>query len=182
MARQRATASIVSNPADPTTAEPRIPRHRQVFETLLGDIASGRFQPGDAPTEAELAKTFSASRSTIARAMRELKAAGCSTASAGGGTHITRHDRARRSHCSRRSHKARPASDSSAGRFTRISPNSPRTGPTTSAFSSSAARTGSPRADARRRAGADRAGRRRRVLLPGRAAARDGALQPGRRR
>jgi len=73
--------------------ESRKPRHREVFETLLAEIASGRFQPGDRlPTEAELAKTFSASRSTIARAMRDLKGRGLLSRQRGGGTHITRHD------------------------------------------------------------------------------------------
>jgi GntR family transcriptional regulator of arabinose operon len=72
-------------------AETRKPRHREVFDTLLGEIASGRFQPGDRlPTEAELAKTFSASRSTIARAMRELKGRGLLNRQRGGGTHIAR--------------------------------------------------------------------------------------------
>src|SRR5437016_14057332 len=76
-----------------TTGEGRKPRHREVFETLLGEIASGRFQPGDRlPTEAELAKTFSASRSTIARAMRDLKGRGLLGGQPGGGTHITRND------------------------------------------------------------------------------------------
>src|SRR5256885_3945947 len=75
------------------TAEVRRPRHREVFETLLGDIASGRFQPGDRlPTEAELAKTFSASRSTIARAMRDLKGRGLLHRQRGGGTHIAKQD------------------------------------------------------------------------------------------
>ena len=75
------------------TAEMRKPRHREVFETLLGEIASGRFQPGDRlPTEAELAKTFSASRSTIARAMRDLKGRGLLNRQRGGGTHIARQD------------------------------------------------------------------------------------------
>src|ERR1700749_3821016 len=70
-------------------AEARKPRHREVFDTLLGEIASGRYQPGDRlPTEAELAKTFSASRSTVARAMRELKGRGFLSRQRGGGTHI----------------------------------------------------------------------------------------------
>src|SRR3954469_15575016 len=74
-------------------AELRRPRHREVFETLLGDIASGRFQPGDRlPTETELAKTFSASRSTVARAMRDLKRRGLLHRQRGGGTHIARQD------------------------------------------------------------------------------------------
>src|SRR6266576_6647881 len=74
------------------TAE-RKPRHREVFETLLREISSGRFQPGDRlPTEAELAKSFSASRSTIARAMRDLKGRGLLHRMRGGGTHIARQD------------------------------------------------------------------------------------------
>jgi GntR family transcriptional regulator of arabinose operon len=73
--------------------EVRKPRHREVFETLLREIASGKFQPGDRlPTEAELAKTFSASRSTIARAMRDLKGRGLLSRQRGGGTHIARND------------------------------------------------------------------------------------------
>jgi GntR family transcriptional regulator, arabinose operon transcriptional repressor len=69
--------------------EDRRPRHRQVFETILGDIAAGHFQPGDRlPTEAELAKTFSASRTTIARAMRDLKRKGLVNRHRGAGTHI----------------------------------------------------------------------------------------------
>lgn len=74
-------------------AEARKPRHRHVFDTLLAEIASGRFQPGDRlPTEAELAKTFSASRSTIARAMRDLKLRGLLNRQRGGGTHIARQE------------------------------------------------------------------------------------------
>jgi DNA-binding LacI/PurR family transcriptional regulator len=68
-----------------------MPRHRLVFETLLGDITSGRFQPGDKlPTEAELAKMFSASRSTVARAMRDLKSRGLLNRQRGGGTQVAR--------------------------------------------------------------------------------------------
>src|SRR5688500_10618536 len=74
----------------------RKPRHREIFESILGEIASGKFQPGDRlPTEAELAKTFSASRSTIARAMRDLKGRGLLNRQRGGGTHIARRDGAR---------------------------------------------------------------------------------------
>lgn len=74
-------------------AEVRKPRHREVFERLLSEIASGRLQPGDRlPTEAELAKTFSASRSTIARAMRDLKSRGLLNRQRGGGTHIARRE------------------------------------------------------------------------------------------
>src|SRR5579863_2342619 len=66
------------------------PKHREVFDTLLSEIASGRFRPGDRlPTETELAKTFSASRTTISRAMRDLKGRGLLNRQRGGGTHIT---------------------------------------------------------------------------------------------
>jgi GntR family transcriptional regulator, arabinose operon transcriptional repressor len=91
MRSQRAREGVVTDYHD--GGEVRKPRHRQVFETLLGDIDSGRFQPGDRlPTEAELAKTFSASRSTIARAMRDLKSRGLLNRQRGGGTHIARQD------------------------------------------------------------------------------------------
>jgi GntR family transcriptional regulator, arabinose operon transcriptional repressor len=84
---------MVGETAEVDSADIRKPRHRQVFETILGDIASGRFQPGDRlPTEAELAKTFSASRSTIARAMRDLKLRGLLNRQRGGGTHIARQE------------------------------------------------------------------------------------------
>src|SRR2546423_5203701 len=92
MKRQRVTA--VMGPDDgAAAAEVRKPRHRHVFETLLGEITSGRFQPGDRlPTETELAKTFSASRPTVARAMRDLKSRGLLNRQRGGGTHITRQE------------------------------------------------------------------------------------------
>src|SRR4051794_26438421 len=91
MGRPRST--ILSGPEAGIagTGEVRLPRYRVVFETLLGDIASGRFQPGDRlPTEAELSKTFSASRSTIARAMRDLKSRGLLNRQRGAGTRIAR--------------------------------------------------------------------------------------------
>src|SRR5947209_17423698 len=90
MARVRDMATV-GGELGAESPETRLPRHRLVFETLLGDIASGRFQPGDRiPTEAELAKKFSASRSTIARAMRDLKTRGLLNRQCGGGTHIAR--------------------------------------------------------------------------------------------
>src|SRR3954470_22533695 len=93
MRRRRLSAMVGGDLGGTQVAEVRKPRHRQVFETLLGEIASGRFQPGDRlPTESELAKTFSASRSTIARAMRDLKSRGLLNRQRGGGTHIARQE------------------------------------------------------------------------------------------
>ena len=66
-------------------------RHVHVFDTLLQEITTGRFRPGDRiPTEAELAKTFSASRTTISRAMRDLKGRGLIQRQRGGGTRVSR--------------------------------------------------------------------------------------------
>jgi GntR family transcriptional regulator, arabinose operon transcriptional repressor len=64
-------------------------RHREVFDALMGEITSGRLQPGDRmPTEAELSKTFSASRTTVSRAMRDLKQQGLLDRQRGGGTKV----------------------------------------------------------------------------------------------
>ncbi len=68
-------------------------RHKEVLEAILGGIASGRLRVGDKlPTEAELSKTFDASRATIARAMRELKTRGVLNRRRGGGTSVARQD------------------------------------------------------------------------------------------
>ncbi|MDB5327870.1 MAG: transcriptional regulator, GntR family [Phycisphaerales bacterium] len=84
-------ALVLAEIADGEIADGRKPRHREVFDTLLSEIASGRFQPGDRlPTEAELAKKFSASRSTVSRAMRDLKGRGLLNRARGGGTHVAK--------------------------------------------------------------------------------------------
>ena len=50
-----------------------LPKHKQVFDNLLREIQSGRYQAGDRlPSEAELGKVFDASRITIAKAVNEL--------------------------------------------------------------------------------------------------------------
>jgi len=68
-------------------------RHKEVLESILGGIASGRLRVGDRlPTETELSKTFSASRTTVAKALRELKDRGLLHGHRGGGTRIARKD------------------------------------------------------------------------------------------
>jgi len=80
--------SAANSDGEVSTPQQKV-RHRHVFETLLAEITSGRLQPGHRlPTEAELAKTFSASRSTIARAMKELKTRGLLDRQRRGGTRI----------------------------------------------------------------------------------------------
>ena len=89
MMPEQSQASLTGERSRSRWSESRKPRHREIFESILGDIAAGRFQPGDrVPTEAELAKTFSASRTTIARAMRDLKTTGILNRQRGAGTHI----------------------------------------------------------------------------------------------
>jgi len=63
------------------------PKHRQVFDSLLFAIRSGVYNPGDRlPSEAELGKTFSASRITVARAVNELQRLGMVSRRPGAGT------------------------------------------------------------------------------------------------
>jgi len=69
------------------TAPPR--KHRQVFLALQRDIQSGRLRKGDRlPSEAELVKSFGASRITVGRAVRDLQRAGLVERRAGSGTYV----------------------------------------------------------------------------------------------
>jgi GntR family transcriptional regulator, arabinose operon transcriptional repressor len=66
-----------------------LPKHRQVFESLLFAIRSGVYNPGDRlPSEAELGKTFSASRITVAKAVNELQRLGLVSRRPGAGTSV----------------------------------------------------------------------------------------------
>ena len=64
-----------------------LPKHRLVFEQLYQEIQSGKYKvQARLPSEAELGKTFDASRITIARAMNELQRLGLVSRRAGAGT------------------------------------------------------------------------------------------------
>jgi DNA-binding LacI/PurR family transcriptional regulator len=70
-------------------AEP-LPKHRQVYQSLSRDIQSGRLKRGDRlPSEAELGRTFGASRITVGRAVRDLQLQGLVERRAGSGTYVT---------------------------------------------------------------------------------------------
>jgi DNA-binding LacI/PurR family transcriptional regulator len=91
--RRRMPAMVEATGLTTQLPEGRKSRHREVLDALLAEISSGRLRPGDRlPTEAELAKAFSASRSTVGRAMRDLKERGLLNRQRGGGTHIARDD------------------------------------------------------------------------------------------
>ena len=65
------------------------PKYRQVYTALRKEIQSGRLKKGDRlPSEAELVRTFGASRITVGRAVRELQAAGLVERRAGSGTFV----------------------------------------------------------------------------------------------
>ncbi len=66
------------------------PKHRQVYQALSREIQSGRLNRGDRlPSEAELVRTFGASRITVGRAVRDLQAQGLVERRAGSGTYVT---------------------------------------------------------------------------------------------
>ena len=67
-----------------------LPKHRQVYQALSRDIQSGRLKRGDRlPSEAELGRTFGASRITVGRAVRDLQLQGLVERRAGSGTYVT---------------------------------------------------------------------------------------------
>src|SRR5450755_2817021 len=69
-----------------------ISKHQEICQTLKGAIASGQYKAGQRlPSEADLGKTFSASRMTMNRALRELHLGGIIDRRAGSGSYI-RHE------------------------------------------------------------------------------------------
>lgn len=65
-------------------------KYREILEKVQGDIASGRYRPGQRlPSEAELVRRHSASRMTVFRAMRELQTMGIITRRVGSGTFVS---------------------------------------------------------------------------------------------
>jgi GntR family transcriptional regulator, arabinose operon transcriptional repressor len=64
-------------------------KHRQVFDALHREIRSGRLKAGDRlPSEAELERTFGASRITVGRAVRDLQLAGVVERRPGSGSYV----------------------------------------------------------------------------------------------
>ncbi len=66
-----------------------LPRYRQVVDSLLRDIQSGKYAAGQKlPSEAALVKQFGTSRITVGRALRELKQRGLVSGVAGSGNFV----------------------------------------------------------------------------------------------
>ncbi len=73
----------------PAAAE--IPRHRAIYEELLGEIQSGVYKPGDRlPSEAVLCERFGASRITVAKAFQSLQREHLVTRRPGSGSYVER--------------------------------------------------------------------------------------------
>ncbi len=65
------------------------PKHELIRQTLSDAIASGEYQPGQRlPSESALVKTFTASRPTVNRALREMQLAGMIERRAGSGSYV----------------------------------------------------------------------------------------------
>jgi DNA-binding LacI/PurR family transcriptional regulator len=65
------------------------PKYRQIYDALKQAIASGTYQQGQRlPSEAELVKTFGASRLTVNRALRELQLGGVIDRRVGSGSYV----------------------------------------------------------------------------------------------
>ena len=66
------------------------PKYRQIYDTLKDSIAGGQYRTGQRlPSESELVKTFSASRLTVNRALRELQLAGLIERRVGSGSYVS---------------------------------------------------------------------------------------------
>lgn len=73
----------------PTPASPPQPRYRQLAQTLIQEIQSGRHPVGALiPTEMELCKHFGASRFTVREAIKQLVDLGLVSRQAGVGTRV----------------------------------------------------------------------------------------------
>jgi len=89
MRKNTGQTGVVREPRTRRLPEVDPPKHRQVFENLLGAIRSGVYNPGDRlPSEAQLGKTFLASRITVAKAVNELQRLGLVSRRAGAGTYV----------------------------------------------------------------------------------------------
>jgi len=66
-----------------------MPRHRAIYEDLLGQIQSGKYKPGERlPSEAVLCERFDASRITVAKALQTLQQEQLVTRRPGSGTYV----------------------------------------------------------------------------------------------
>lgn len=65
-----------------------VSKHSEISTQLRAEIAAGRYASGRLPSEVQLVKRFGVSRPTVARALRDLQAAGLLVRRAGSGTYV----------------------------------------------------------------------------------------------
>ena len=66
----------------------RVPKHRQVFDSLQREIAAGKYRDGRMPSEMQLVRRFGLSRPTVARALIDLQKIGLLDRRVGSGTYL----------------------------------------------------------------------------------------------
>jgi DNA-binding LacI/PurR family transcriptional regulator len=64
------------------------PLYRQIFDVLYAGISEGRYVDGRLPTDGQLVRRFKTTRTTVAKAMHELEAAGLITRHPGAGSFV----------------------------------------------------------------------------------------------
>jgi len=73
----------------PTVPRPPVPKYQQLYDALYQDIVTGRRPTGERlPSEAELVRSFGASRITVGRALRDLQREGLVERRPGSGTYV----------------------------------------------------------------------------------------------
>lgn len=85
--------AVKSSRIDRSSSSPpapvELPRHKAIYEELLGEIRSGIYRTGDRlPSEAVLCERFHASRITVAKAIGTLQRQGLVSRRPGSGTYI----------------------------------------------------------------------------------------------
>ena len=71
-------------------ALPAANKYKKISDALSGAIEAGKYKPGQKlPSEAQLSRTFGASRLTVARALNELEAAGALVRRPGSGSYVS---------------------------------------------------------------------------------------------
>ncbi len=87
--QEKSLSRLHSTASERTPAE--MPRHRAIYEQLLGEIQSGVYKPGDRlPSEAFLCERFEASRITVAKAFQTLQRDHLVVRRPGSGTYVER--------------------------------------------------------------------------------------------
>ena len=85
----RVKSAMAGRSSSSITGAPGLPRHRTIYDELLGEIRSGVYRSGDRlPSEAALCERFHASRITVAKAIQNLQRQDLVRRRPGSGTYV----------------------------------------------------------------------------------------------